>query len=82
MKKNKTDRKQKEVKDMVIVDGTVVEAFANAMFDVKLDNDAIIKCTLSGNIRRFKIRINPDDRVQVGIGIYDSTKGRILYRYN
>ena len=38
MKKNKTDRKQKEVKDMVVVDGTVVEAFANAMFDVKLDN--------------------------------------------
>lgn len=82
MKKTKTDKKNKEVKDMVIVDGTVVEAFANAMFDVKLDNGAIIRCTLSGNIRRFKIRINPDDRVQLGIGIYDSTKGRILYRYN
>ena len=67
---------------MVIVDGTVVEAFANAMFDVELDNGTIVKCTLSGNIRRFKIRINPDDRVQLGIGIYDSTKGRILYRYN
>ena len=50
---------------MVIVDGTVVEAFANAMFDVRLDNGAIIKCTISGNIRRFKIRINPDERVQV-----------------
>ena len=42
MKKNKTDRKQKEVKDMVVVDGTVVEAFAYVMFDVKLDNGAII----------------------------------------
>lgn len=82
MKKNKTDRKQKEVKDMVVVDGTVVEAFANAMFDVKLDNGAIIKCTLSGNIRRFKIRINPEERVQVGISIYNNTVGRILYRYN
>lgn len=81
-KKNKTDIKQKEVKDMVIVDGTVVEAFANAMFDVELDNGTIVKCTLSRNIRRFKIRINPDDRVQLGIGIYDYTKGRILYRYN
>lgn len=84
MKKNKTERKQKEVKDMVVVDGTVVEAFANAMFDVKLDNGAIIKCTLSGNMRnnRFKIRVNPDDRVQVGISIYNNSVGRILYRYN
>ena len=83
MKKNKTERKQKEVKDMVVVDGTVVEAFANAMFDVKLDNGAIIKCTLSGNMRnnRFKIRVNPDDRVQVGISIYNNSVGRILYRY-
>ena len=82
MKKNKTDRKQKEVKDMVVVDGTVVEAFANAMFDVKLDNGAIIKCTLYGNIRRFKIQINPSERVQVGISIYNNEVGRILYRYN
>ena len=82
MKKTKTDKKNKEVKDMLIVDGTVVEAFANAMFDVKLDNGAIIRCTLSGNIRRFKIRINPDERVQVGISIYNNTVGRILYRYN
>ena len=82
MKKTKTDKKNKEVKDMVIVDGTVVEAFANAMFDVKLDNGAIIRCTLSGNIRRFKIRINPDERVQVGISIYNNTVGRIRYRYN
>jgi translation initiation factor IF-1 len=84
MKKNKTERKQKEVKDMVVVDGTVVEAFANAMFDVKLDNGAIIRCTVAGNMRnnRFKIRVNPDDRVQVGISIYNNTVGRILYRYN
>lgn len=82
MKKNKTDKKQKEVKDMVVVDGTVVEAFANAMFDVKLDNGVIIKCTLSGNIRRFKKRINPAERVQVGISIYNNEVGRILYRYN
>lgn len=82
--KNKTDKKQKEVKDMVVVDGTVVEAFANAMFDVKLDNGSIIRCTVAGNMRnnRFKIRVNPDDRVQVGISIYNNTVGRILYRYN
>ena len=82
MKKNKVDRKQKEVKDMVIVDGTVVEAFANAMFDVELDNGKIIKCTVTGNIRRFNIKILPQMRVQIGISIYNNDVGRILYRYN
>lgn len=74
-------KKQKEVKDMVIVDGTVVEAFPNAMFDVELENGSIVKCTVSGNIRRFKIRINPSDKVQIGISIYNMQVGRILYRY-
>ena len=74
-------KKQKEVKDMVIVDGTVVEAFPNAMFDVELENGSIVKCTVSGNIRRFKIRINPSDKVQIGISIYNMKVGRILYRY-
>lgn len=77
--KNKTG--DKEVKDMVTVDGTVVEAFANAVFDVKLDNGHIVKCTLCGKIRKFKIRINPADRVQIGVSIYNTNVGRILYRY-
>lgn len=81
-KKDKTEKKQKEVKDMVIVDGTVVEAFPNAMFDVELDNGKVIKCTVSGNIRRFRIRINPANRVQVGISIYNNDVGRIIYRYD
>ena len=74
-------KKQKDVTDMVIVDGTVVEAFPNAMFDVELENGSIVKCTVSGNIRRFKIRINPSDKVQIGISIYNMKVGRILYRY-
>ena len=84
MKKNRTERKPKEIKDMVVVDGTVVEAFPNAMFDVKLDNGQIVRCTVAGNMRknRFMIRVNPDDRVQLGISIYNNSVGRILYRYN
>lgn len=83
MKKNKNKyeiKEPKEVKDMVIVEGTVTEAFANAMFDVELDNGNIIKCQISGKIRMNKIRINPGDRVQVGISIYNIEQGRILYR--
>lgn len=82
MKKNKKnfEHKEKEIKDMVIVEGTVTEAFANAMFDVELDNGNVLKCSISGKIRLHKIRINPGDRVQVGISIYNMEQGRILYR--
>lgn len=79
MKKNKKN-KVKEVKDMVVVNGVVIESFANAMFDVKLENDRVLKCRICGRIRINKIRIIPGDKVQVGISIYDTNNGIILYR--
>lgn len=82
MSKNKNTEKssEKEYKDLIIVNGTVVEAHANAMFSVELDNGSIVKLPISGKIRKFKIRITPGDRVQVGLNVYDITKGRILFR--
>ena len=41
-------------------------------------------CTVSGKMRRNKkkfIRVLPDDKVLVGVSIYDMSKGRIKYRY-
>lgn len=78
--KNIENKEPKEVKDMVVVEGTVTEAFANAVFEVELDNGNRLKCQISGKIRMHKIRINPGDRVQVGISIYNMEQGRILYR--
>lgn len=83
MKKNKKSNTQKNEKvneSEVVVEGTVIEARPNAMFDVKLDNDLIVLCTICGKIRMNHIRILPGDRVQIGLSIYDMTKGRILYR--
>ena len=83
MKKNKDRKSQKGEKQNlseVVVEGTVIEARANAMFDVKLDNDLMVLCTICGKIRMNHIRILPGDRVQIGLSIYDMTKGRILYR--
>ena len=81
--KNKKDLKPKSEKtniSEVEVEGTVIEARPNAMFDVKLDNDSVVLCTICGKIRMNRIRILPGDRVQLGLSIYDMTKGRILYR--
>lgn len=67
----------------VDVEGIVEEAFANARFRVRLANGEAVLCTVAGKMRRDKkfIRVLPDDKVLVGVSIYDMTKGRIKYRY-
>ena len=84
MKKNKVNKKsqkcEKQNLSEVVVEGTVIEARANAMFDVKLDNEQIALCTICGKIRMNRIRILPGDKVVCGLSIYDLSRGRILYR--
>lgn len=63
------------------VEGEVVEALPNTLFRVKLDDEKIILCHLSGKMRMNFIRILPGDRVRLEMTPYDQTKGRIVYRY-
>lgn len=81
-KKNKktNEKEEKQNSSEITVEGTIIEAFANAMFDVQLDNGNIVKCTICGKMRKHKIRVTIGDRVILGISIYDLSKGRILYR--
>lgn len=62
------------------VDGTVLEALPSAFFKVKLEDGSEVLAHLSGNIRRFRIKILPGDRVTVEMSPYDKTRGRIVYR--
>jgi len=68
-------------KDIIEVEGTVVEPLPNAMFRVELKNGVKILAHVSGKIRMHFIRILPGDRVLVELSPYDLTKGRITYRY-
>jgi len=63
------------------VEGTVVEAFPNARFQVELQNGHKVLAHVSGKIRRHFIRILPGDKVTVELSPYDLTRGRITYRY-
>lgn len=63
------------------VEGTVVEAFPNARFEVELQNGHKVLAHVSGKIRRHFIRILPGDKVTVELSPYDLTRGRITYRY-
>ncbi len=67
--------------DIIEVNGTVVEPLPNAMFKVKLENDHVILCHISGKMRMFYIKILPGDQVRVALSPYDLTRGRIIYRY-
>lgn len=67
--------------DVIEVEGTVIEALPNAMFQVKLENGHVVMAHISGKIRMNFIRILPGDRVTVELTPYDLQRGRITYRF-
>jgi translation initiation factor IF-1 len=70
--------KQKE--EAIEVEGEVTEALPNTMFRVVLDNEHEVLAHMAGKLRRFRIRINPGDRVKVELSPYDLNRGRITFR--
>ena len=66
--------------DVITMEGDVLEAYPNAFFKVKLENDLEVKAHISGKIRKHFIKINIGDRVLVELTPYDLTKGRISKR--
>jgi len=68
-------------KNFIEMDGKIEEALPAATFRVRLQNDQVILCHLSGKMRKFRIRLLPGDEVKVEMTPYDLTKGRIVYRY-
>ena len=67
-------------KDVIEIEGTILESMPNAMFRVKLENDHEILAHISGKIRKNFIRILPGDKVKVEMTPYDLSKGRITFR--
>lgn len=68
-------------KDVIEVEGRVIEPLPNAMFRVELKNGVRVLAHVSGKIRMNFIRILAGDRVLVELSPYDLTRGRITYRY-
>ena len=62
-------------KDVIEVEGTVIEAMPNTIFKVKLANGHEITAHISGKLRMNYIRILPGDKVLVELSPYDLTKG-------
>lgn len=71
-------------KELIIKDGKVLEALMGGMFKIELENteeNKEVLGTLSGKLRKFKIRIMPGDRVKLEFSPHDLTRGRISFRY-
>ena len=67
--------------DVIEVEGKVLEARPNAMFQVELENGHVVLAHVSGKIRMNFIRILPGDKVTIELTPYDLTRGRITYRF-
>ena len=66
--------------DVIELEGTVVEALPNAMFQVELPNGHKILAHSSGKLRMNCIRIRAGDKVTVQLTPYDLSKARIVFR--
>ena len=67
--------------DVIEVEGKVLEALPNAMFQVELENGHVVLAHVSRKIRMNFIRILPGDKVTIQLTPYDLTRGRITYRF-
>ena len=68
-------------KEVIEVEGTVIEPLPNAMFRVELANGHKVLAHISGKMRMHYIRILRGDKVLVELSPYDLTRGRIIYRF-
>ena len=66
--------------DVIEMQGVVLEALPNAMFQVELKSGHKILAHISGKLRMNFIRILPGDKVTIELSPYDLTRGRITWR--
>lgn len=67
-------------KELIELEGNIIEALPNQMFKVELSNGHLITAYTGGKMRQFRIRLVPGDKVRVEMTPYDLTKGRITFR--
>jgi len=67
-------------KDVIEVEGTVIESLPNTNFKVELENGHQVLAYISGKLRTNYIKILPGDKVKLELSAYDLTRGRITWR--
>jgi len=71
-----------DTKQVITKDGNVTEALMGGMFKVMLEDGTEVLASLSGKIRKHRIRVFAGDKVKLEFSPHDTTLGRVTYRYN
>jgi translation initiation factor IF-1 len=71
-----------QVKEATVETSGTVVGVNRDLLSVKLDNEAVVKATVSGRMFKHKIRVLTGDKVLVEMTPHDLTRGRIVYRSN
>ncbi len=69
--------------DAIVAEGVVMSVGRSDMHHVRVligESERTIIATRSGRLRAAHIRCIEGDTVEVAIGVYDTTRGRITYR--
>jgi translation initiation factor IF-1 len=68
-------------KEVIEVEGKIIETLPNAMFRVEIEGGHTILAHISGKMRMHYIKIVRGDSVTVEMSPYDIEKGRITFRH-
>lgn len=66
--------------DNIEAEGIVEECLPGTKFKVRLENGALVLCTIAGKMRVNYIKVLLGDHVKVAISPYDITRGIITFR--
>lgn len=67
--------------DLIQIDGVVTRVLGGGTMEIKCDNDMTVTGVLSGRMKKHRIKVLVNDRVQVSVSPYDTSHGLITYRY-
>ena len=67
-------------KEIITKNGIVKETLMGGIFKVEMDDGTVALASLSGKMRKFRIRILIGDKVKVEFSPSDLSNGRIAYR--
>jgi translation initiation factor IF-1 len=67
-------------KEIIKMEGLVIETLPSTTFKVKLDNGHEVLAHISGQMRVHYIKLLPGDRVELEMSPYDLTRGRVTKR--
>ena len=65
---------------VIELEGKILQVLPGTMFRIELPNKHVVLGRISGRLRKNFIRINPGDRVKVGMSPSDLTQARIIFR--